>query len=58
MLRQAEKRQHRGACALRCSKTVWWVSGLSVIGNVNVVQLCKAVASEANGAPWSSEEHR
>ena len=66
MLRQAEKRQHRGACALRCSKAVWWESGLSVIGNVNVVQrsakgeraVGPAVASEANGTPWGSQEHR
>ena len=66
MLRQAEKRQHRGACALRCSKAVLCESGLAVIGNVNVVQrsakgeraVGPAVASEANGTPWGSHEHR
>ena len=34
MLRQAEKRQHRGACALRGSvSSVWWESGRSGILN-------------------------
>ena len=66
MLRQAEKRQHRGACALRGSKSVWWESGLSVIGNVNVVQrsgkgergVGPAVASAGKGTPWGSQERR
>ena len=55
---QAEKRQHRGASAVWCPEAAWWVSGVSVIGNVDLVEVCKAVASEGNGAPWSSEEHR
>ena len=38
MQRQAEKRQQRGACAVVGPLAVWWESGLSVIGNVNVVQ--------------------
>ena len=62
MLRQAEKRQHRGTCALRGSKAVWLGSGLSVIGNENVVQrsahgeraVGPAVASDESGTPWSS----
>ena len=67
MLRQAEKRQHRGACALRGSKAAWWESGRSVIlsdilgvlrssahGSANGEAVGPAVAPEANGTPWSS----
>ena len=63
---QAEKHQHRGACALRGSKAVWWESGLSVIlndilgvrrssarGSANGEAVGPAVASEAIGTPWS-----
>ena len=66
MLRQAEKRQHREACALRFSKAVWCVSGVSVMAIVNAVQrtakgeraVGPAVASEMNGRPWGCQEQR
>ena len=66
---QAEKLQHRGACALRGSKAVWWESGLSVIlndilgamrssarGSTNGEAVGPAVASETIGTPWSGWE--
>ena len=66
MLRQAEKRQHRGACALRGSNAVWWESDVSVIGNVNLLQCsgkgeraeAPAVASEVNRTACGSDVHR
>ena len=64
---QAEKHQHRGACALRGSvSSVWWESGRSGIlnyilgalrssarGSANGEAVGPAVASEAIGTPWS-----
>ena len=66
LLRQAEKRRHRWACALRGCKAVSSGSGLSVSGNVSVLQrpakgeraVGPAVASEANDTPWSFEGQR